>query len=53
MTQDSLKRKHLAAAGAGRGYRYRGELVTHFESGRVWGKPYVHPVGSPDGVRRS
>lgn len=44
MIPAGLKRKILAAAGAG-ALAVAGVLVTHFEPGRVRGKPYLDPVG--------
>lgn len=44
MILNSLKRKLLAAAGAG-ALAIAGVLVTHFEPGKVRGKPYIDPVG--------
>lgn len=44
MISDSLKRKLLAAAGAG-SIAIAGVLVSHFEPGKIRGKPYIDPVG--------
>jgi len=44
MIAEGLKRKLLAAAGAG-SLVIAGVLVTHFEPGKVRGKPYIDPVG--------
>lgn len=44
MISDSLKRKLLAAAGAG-SIAIAGVLVSHFEPGKNRGKPYIDPVG--------
>lgn len=44
MILDSLKRKLLAAGGAG-SIAIAGVLVSHFEPGKARGKPYIDPVG--------
>lgn len=44
MISDSLKRKLMAAASAG-SIAIAGVLVSHFEPGKIRGKPYIDPVG--------
>lgn len=44
MIPESLKRKLIAAASAG-ALAIAGVLVTHFEPGKVRGRPYIDPVG--------
>lgn len=44
MISDSLKRKLIAAASAG-SIAIAGVLVSHFEPGKVRGKPYIDPAG--------